>query len=72
MSDFTRKPNDAVLVAWIITTLAWDVLTLGTTTYLVFWKDASGWLFFLAILLCSSTTLYKVLRKRYGIAEDDD
>jgi len=61
--------KDSVLVVWIVGDVIKDLLVLGMTTYLVFWQGHSGWWYLLALLLMSSTTLYKVLRKRYGIEE---
>ena len=31
--------------------MIWNIIILGTTTYLVFWKNASGWWFLLAYIL---------------------
>jgi len=64
--------GDWVLVIWILTSALWDVLVFGTTTYLVFWKDHSGWWFVLAVALCCQVTLFKARRKRYGVPEDKE
>lgn len=42
--------NTALLIAFLVRT-TWIVAVFGVTTYLVFWKDASGWWFLLAVLL---------------------
>lgn len=48
------------LLFWIFTVrFAWVAAVLGVTTYLVFWKDASGWWFLLALLLCGGSTTIK-------------
>jgi len=65
-----KLPSDAVLILWIIIGAAWDVLVFTTTTYLVFWKGHSGWWYILAILLTYSESLFKVLRKRFGLPSD--
>ena len=44
-------------LTYLIYIVIWEAATLGTCTYLVFWKGYSGWWFLLAILL--STMAYK-------------
>ena len=67
--------NDWVLIIWIVCTVLWDFAVFGATTYLVFWREQSGWWFILAVLLTAQITLFKVLAKRYGVPyelETDD
>ena len=67
IEQFGQK--DWVLIVWILSSTAWDFAVFGTAGYLIFYKGISAWWFVFAWLLCSSTTLFKVLRKRYGIEE---
>lgn len=47
------KPGTVYWWDMILTTL-WNATVIGVCTYLVFWKDYSGWWFLLAfILMCS-------------------
>lgn len=39
-----------------ICSLIWIVAVFGACTYIVFWKDASGWWYALALLIASSWT----------------
>jgi len=64
--------NDSVLIVWIIVSTVWDIIVFGFTAYLVFWKGHSGWWFIFAILLTSSTTLFKALKNRYKIEDDEE
>jgi hypothetical protein len=43
-----------LLAAGILLRCAFNVAVLATCTYVVFWRDASGWWFLLALLLCST------------------
>lgn len=61
--------KDWVLIVWVLTSTAWDFAVFGTSGYLIFYKGISGWWFLFALLISSNTTLFKVLRKRYGIEE---
>lgn len=65
------RDGDGLLAFWIFCGLVWDVLCLGTCTYLVFWKGHSGWWFILAIMASCSYTLMKALQKRFGIEEQE-
>ena len=49
-SDSELKSWQAEL-AYVILKFVWASVVLGTCTYLVFWKEASGWWYLLAILL---------------------
>ena len=42
--------NATILLGYVINT-AWLFACFGTTAYVVFWRDASGWWFLLAILV---------------------
>jgi hypothetical protein len=64
--------RDWVLVVWLLLSVVWDVLVFGVVTYVVFWRDRSGLWFVLAFILTYTSTLYKVLRKRYGIPEEKE
>jgi len=64
--------TDRVLLVWIALASLWDFAVFGVTTYLVFWRDCSGWWFALAFLLCCQLTLLKVPAKKYGVPRDDD
>ena len=59
--------KDWVLITWLIVTLLWDCFIVGGTAYLVFSKHESWAWFLLALLLTGSTTIWEVLRKRYGV-----
>lgn len=61
--------NDTLLVIWLVISLIWDIIVLGTCTYLVFFHGASGWWYVFAFILCGSSSLFKVLRKRFGVEE---
>lgn len=64
--------NDWLLLVWLLLSVLWDTVCIGVTGYLVFWRGHSGWWFVLALALCCNTTLLKVLRKRYGVPEEED
>ena len=65
--------NDKLLVCWLLLNTAWDLLVCGMCTYLVFWRNQSGWWFVMALILCSpSTTLFRALGKRFGVSSDED
>lgn len=68
----TNKDKDFVLITWIIVAFLWDIIVYGTVTYLVFWKNNSGFWFFLAVILTSASTLFKALRRRYSIPDKDN
>jgi hypothetical protein len=38
-------------LAYVILKFVWAAAVLGTCTYLVFWKEASGWWYLLALML---------------------
>jgi hypothetical protein len=42
--------------AYVVCSYLWATLVLGICTYLVFWKDHSGWWYVLAIFLCANST----------------
>lgn len=48
--------SDIAAAVYVATRFAWCVLVFGTCTYLVFWRDHSGWWFLLALLLCNGST----------------
>lgn len=62
--------SDIVLVTWIICVFIWDIIVWGTFGYVVWWRHESGWWFLLAFVITSGTSLFKVLRKKYGVPED--
>lgn len=70
MSD-EQKASDSILIAWMLVNFAWTVLVVGTTTYLVFWKDHSGWWYLLALALIQSD-VYKAVKLRLEIPENKD
>ncbi len=41
-----------------IMSFIWAIGIIGGCTYLVFWKEASGWWYLLALLLCSADVYY--------------
>lgn len=59
--------KDWLLALWVVAQFLFDASVLGFTAYVVFWKGRSGWWFLLAMILCSSESLFKVLRKRFGV-----
>ena len=61
---------DWVLIVWILSTVVWDVLIWWALWQVVFELNRSPWWAILAMDLSSTPTLYKVLRKRYGIPEE--
>jgi len=64
------RPKDWVLIAWLVLDFCKDTFIVAGTAYLVFWLHHSAWWWLLAVWLISSPTLFKVLRKRYGIKEE--
>lgn len=42
----------------------WFIVVYGTCTYLVFWKDASGWWYLLAIVIASGISFKFAEAKR--------
>lgn len=63
--------KDIVLMTWIICDLIKDIFLLSGSIYLVIWKGCSGWWIILAMILSGSPTLFKVLKKRYEIKEEN-
>ena len=63
-----KKEKDTVLVTWLIIVLIWNIFLISGTSYLVFWKCASAWLFLPAILLGYSD-VFKVIRKKYNLED---
>ncbi len=63
--------DDRILIAWIAADVVWGMFVFGTISYAVFWNHQSGWWFVLGYIFCSSPNLFKVLRKRYGILEQE-
>jgi hypothetical protein len=64
--------RDALLAFWLLLDVLWDAVVLGFTAWMVFFRGHSGWWFLLAIICCSSTSLYKALRKRFEIPEESE
>jgi hypothetical protein len=62
--------KDSVLIVWLLVSALGDVLVFGTATYLIFWRDRSGWWFLLAVALTYQPTLCKALGKRYGVEDE--
>ncbi len=48
--------RSAAAATYLLASLIWDLAVFGTCTYLVFWRDHSGWWYLLAILLCANST----------------
>ena len=65
-----QREKDWVLVTWVIGQYLFDILLIVGTSYIVFWKNQSGWWFALAIILGASPSLYNVLEKRYQITDE--
>jgi hypothetical protein len=61
-----REQNWCDVVDSLIVFL-WVMFLIGGCTYLVFWKDASGWWYVLAILLASTaqTSYARELKEYY-------
>ncbi len=59
--------SDRVLITWIVCDLLWTVAVWGCGVKIVFQAGHSGWWFLLALLVTGDSTLYKVLKKRYGV-----
>lgn len=62
------KDGDILLALWLFADLIWSVFVMGATAYIVFWRGHSGLWFLVAVALCASETLYRALRKRFGLA----
>lgn len=48
--------KELAATAYTILSWAWCILVFGTCTYLVFWKDHSGWWYLLALILAGGST----------------
>jgi hypothetical protein len=66
------KDDDKLLMIWLFTEAVWDFVVIGTLAWVVFWKGHSGWWFLLTEIVCNHTSLYKALRKRFGIGKNED
>ena len=67
----TSERSDALLITWVIVSTLWDFAMFGFVFYLIFWKGRSaGWLIF-AALMTYSPSLFKALKKRFGLPEND-
>lgn len=64
-----NEKRDWVLIVWLLTTLAWDFMVAWGLWQVVFVLNRSPWWILLAMWLWSTPTLFKALRKRYGIPE---
>lgn len=63
--------KDIILIVWLILDLVKALFCLSGSIYLVLWKGCSGWWIVLAIVLCFDFLLYAILKKKYGIAEEE-
>lgn len=66
-----NEKKDWVLIAWLFTTLVWDCLIAWALWQVLFVLNRSFWWTLLALWLWSTPTLFKVLRKRYGVPEEN-
>ena len=66
-----NEKRDWVLIVWILYTAAWDLLIGWALWQVVFVLNRSPWCILLALYLWSTPTLFKALRKRYGIPEEN-
>lgn len=48
--------RDLAATVYVLCSYGWCCLCLGVCTYLVFWRDHSGWWFLLAIFLSCNET----------------
>lgn len=62
--------NNQLLAVWIIADTVQCIAIIFGTAYLVFYKDASGWWFVLSIMLCTSPTLFKALKKVFSLKDE--
>lgn len=51
--------TNTLLFTLLLFRIVWIFTVMGVTTYVVFWRDASGWWFLLAVLLVSGTASIK-------------
>ena len=65
------KDGDAVLIVWLLISLAWDLIVWSFTAFIIFWRGRSAWWVVLAIALSSATSLFEALRKRFSVPEDE-
>jgi len=65
------QDGDAILIVWILSSFLWDVFVFAGIGYLVFWRGHSGWWFLFAALLTYTPNLFKALRKRFALPEED-
>lgn len=50
--------REMAATVYVLCSYAWGALCLGACTYLVFWREQSGWWYLLAIFLaCNSTAV---------------
>jgi 4-hydroxybenzoate polyprenyltransferase len=45
--------NNSALAVCLVCDFFWSVSILAACTYVVFWRDQSGWWYLVAIILCS-------------------
>ncbi len=57
----------ALLMLWIICDFLFGTFLIGGSIWMVLYKHCSGWWVAIAIVLCMSPTLYKVLAKEFGV-----
>lgn len=62
--------KDMVLMFWLLLAFLLDVALIAGCSYVVFVLGRSPWWFALAVYLCHQPSLYKALRRRYGIPND--
>ncbi len=68
------KTESTALSVCVACDLVWSLTILAATTYLVFWKDQSGWWYVLAIFLasCWSCKSYRSAEQIAADKEDDE
>lgn len=64
--------NRPLLYTWLILSFLSELIVLGGVGYLVVWKSAPDWLFILAFIWGFQPSLYKVLRKEFGVKEESE
>lgn len=62
--------DNTLLLIWLIITIIESFILFVGSIYLVLWRGCSGWWIVLALLLVSSSSVFKVLRKKFNIEED--